>query len=144
MIRELTQDLINKIKAVPAYGNRVGAAVGGTEADPTMSNATTPFAWVIYGGSAPTGEQYEGGKKYRETTYIFNVTVAIGYGKEADLLNTYLPVLEATQQAVAGLEVSGVSNAGLWEYQGENFELVTPDRMVYTMRFSTVGYHTTT
>lgn len=144
MIRELTQDLINKLKAVPAFQNRVGAAVGGTEADPTMANAQVPFAWVIYGGSAPTGEMREGGKLYRETSYLFNVTVAIGYGNEADLLNTYLPVLESTQQAVAGEQAEGLSNAGLWEYQGENFELVTPDRMVYTVRFSIIGYHLTT
>ena len=143
MISELTQDLINKIKVVPAFENRVGAAVGGTEYDPTMSKAAVPFAWVIYGGSQPTGEQREGGKTYRESTYLFKVTIAIGYGKEADLLNTYLPVLEATQQAVAGKD-TGLSNAGLWEYQGENFELVTPDRMVYTMTYANVGYHLTT
>lgn len=143
MISELTQDLINKIKSVSAFENRVGAAVGGTEADPTMSGAPLPFAWVIYGGSQPTGEMREGGKVYRETSYLFNVTIGIGYGDEADLLNTYLPVLEATQQAVAGSN-SGVSNAGLWEYQGDQFELVTVDRMVYTLRFSIVGYHKTT
>lgn len=144
MITELMQDLINKIKAVPAYQNRVGAAVGGTEADPTMANAPLPFAWVIYGGSQPTGEMREGGKLYRETSYLFNVTIGIGYGDEADLLNTYLPVLEQTQQAVAGEQAEGLSNAGLWEYQGDSFELVTADRMVYTVRFSITGYHLTT
>jgi hypothetical protein len=144
MISELTQDLINKIKAVPAFQGRVGAAVGGTEADPTLANAPVPFAWVIYGGSAPTGEQYEGGKRYRETSYLFNVVIGIGYGKEADLLNTYLPVLEATQQAVAGFEVSGVSNAGLWEYQGERLDDVQPARLTYSITFSVTGYHTTT
>ena len=83
-------------------------------------------------------------KEAIETIGTVAITIAIGYGNEADLLNTYLPVLESTQQAVAGFEVSGVSNAGLWEYQGENFELVTPDRMVYTVRFSIIGYHLTT
>lgn len=144
MIGELTQDLINKIKVVSAFQNRVGAAVGGTEADPTMANAPLPFAWVIYGGSAPIGEVSENGKRYRETQYLFNVSVGIGYGNEADLLNTYLPVLESTQQAVAGTEVAGVSNAGLWEYQGESLEDVQPNRMIYMVRFSITGYHLTT
>ena len=144
MISELTQDLINKIKSVPAFNFRVGAAVGGTEADPTLANAPLPFAWVIYGGSQPTGEQSENGKRYRETSYLFNVVIGIGYGNEADLLNTYLPVLESTQQAVAGSEVSGVSNAGLWEYQGERLDNVEPERLTYSISFSVTGYHLTT
>jgi hypothetical protein len=143
MISELTQDLINKIKSVSALQNRVGAAVGGTEADPTMSQAPCPYAWVIYGGSQPTGDSMaEGGRKYRMTMYDFTAVVGITYGiSDTDLLNNQLPVLEAIQQAVAGTEA--IKYADLWEYKGEDLAKIEPDRMIYQLKFSIVGYHQT-
>jgi hypothetical protein len=139
MITELAQDLINRIIEVPAFEQRVGMMVGGTEADPNMTKSPFPFAWVIYGGSAQAGEAREGGKVYRETKFLFNVSIGLKYGiSEADILNNQLPVLEAVQQSVAGQKP--FDRVGRWEYDGESLDALTPDRMIYTMRFSIVGY----
>ena len=139
MIKELTQDLINKVIAVPAFENRVGTNVGGTSADPSMVTAPVPFAWIVYGGSSPVGEL---GRPAREVLYLFNVNVIIKYGNDqADLLNNQFPILEAVQQAVAGTQA--LSNSENWQYLGDNLEAVMENRMVYTMRFAILGYQKT-
>lgn len=139
MIKELTQDLINKVIAVPAFENRVGTNVGGTLADPSMADAPVPFAWIVYGGSTPEGET---GQQYREVLYLFNVNVIIKYGNDqADLLNNQFPILEQVQQAVAGTKA--LSNSDNWQYLGDNLEAVLENRMIYTMRFAIIGYQKT-
>ena len=139
MIKELTQDLINKVIAVPAFENRVGTNVGGTSADPSLVNAPIPFAWIVYGGSSPGGDVGQG---HREVLYLFNVNVIIKYGNDqADLLNNQFPILEAVQQAVAGTQA--LSNSENWQYLGDNLEAVMENRMVYTMRFAIIGYQKT-
>ena len=142
MITELAEDLINKIKTVPSLQNRVGAAVGGTENDPTLAQAPLPYSWIIYGGSAPIGSSNEGGKTYRQTQYLFTVVVGISYGgAESEFLANQLPVLEAIAQAVNGTEA--FKYADLWEYQGEELSQIQPDRMIYKMDFSIIGHHKT-
>lgn len=138
MIGELTQNLINKISAVTALGGRVGAAVGGTATDPTMAEAPVPFAWVIFGGDIP--EVAERGEKYQLVKYNFSVVVAISYGgTEEDLINNQLKVLEDIQMAVRGTQ--GHENSDLWLYEGQELQNVYPSRLVYNVRFSTVGHH---
>jgi hypothetical protein len=141
MISELTQDLINKIKSVPALENKVGAAVGGTEADPTMANAPLPYSWVIFGGSTPTGDSLQdGGQQYWLTQYQFTIVTGIAYGStEADLLNNQLPVLEAIEKAVAGTKA--FKYAGLWEFQGADLAKIDTDRMIYQIKFSVDGFN---
>lgn len=137
MISELTQDLINKIKTVAALQNRVGAAVGGTEADPTMANAPTPFVWVIYGGDVPAGEV---GKSHREVSYQFRAMLTVQYGLgEADLLDVQLKTLEAIPEAVSGKD--SIQYAGKWEYEGSELTTILADRLVYLLTFSVEGYH---
>jgi hypothetical protein len=142
MIKELTQDLINKVIAVPAFENRVGTNVGGTLADPSMADAPVPFAWIVYGGSTPEGEL---GRPCMEVLYLFNVNVIIKYGNDqADLLNNQFPILEAVQQAVAGTEGPQASaRTENWQYLGDNLEAVLENRMIYTMRFAIIGYQKT-
>lgn len=136
MISELTLDLINKIKQVSALQNRVGAAVGGTAADPTMANAPMPFAWVVFGGDVPAGEI---SRKHRECSYRFDVVVTVQYGQgEADLLNVQYPTLEAIPLAVRGVAMN--QGAGEWAYEGSQLLNVLPDRLVYQLTFSVIGY----
>lgn len=139
MIGELAQDLINKISTVSALGGRVGAVVGGTDTDPTMSEAPVPFAWVVFGGDQPVND-IENGKRYQQIKYSFNVVCAISYGQlEADLINNQLAVLEAIQMAVRGTQ--GHKYSDLWEYEGQELQTVYPSRLVYSMNFSTIGHH---
>ena len=144
MISELTQDLINKIKSVPALQGRVGAAVGGTEADPTMANAPLPYSWVIFGGSTPTGESMsDGPKQYWIVQYQFTIVTGIAYGvSESDLLDNQLPVLEAIEKAVAGTKA--FKYADLWEFQGADLAKIDPDRMIYQLKFSVNGFNQAT
>lgn len=138
MIGELAQDLINKISTVAALGGRVGAAVGGTETDPTMSEAPVPFAWVIFGGDNPQAP--ENGQKYQQVQYNFSVVVAIDYGvSEADLINNQFAVLEAIQMAVRGTQ--GHNYSDLWNYEGQELQTVFPNRLVYNLAFSIIGHH---
>lgn len=138
MIGELAQDLINKISTVTALGGRVGAVVGGTESDPTMSDAPVPFAWVIFGGDTPNVP--ESGQKYQIVQYNFSVIVTIEYGQpEADLLTNQFAVLEAIQMAVRGTQ--GHNNSDLWNYEGQELQTVFPNRLVYNMDFSINGHH---
>lgn len=138
MIKELLTDLINKISAVTDLVDKVGACVGGTEADPTMSEAPVPFAWVVFGGSNPVIE-IEGGKKYHVTQYNFAVNLVIGYGmSETDFLDTIL-ILEEAHQAVVGTEINGFT--GLWECSGIELRDISPNRMIYQLTFYTIGFH---
>lgn len=142
MITELAQDLINKITSVPQFQNRVGAAVGGTESDPTMAKAPLPYSWVIFAGSKPEYDK-QGGSKFRMERYYFSALVGIAYGvSEQDLLNNQLPVLEAVAQAVAGTQ--GHKHADLWEYLGADNIKIYPDRMIYRLEFSIIGHFKTT
>lgn len=142
MITELTQDLINKIISVPQFQNRVGAAVGGTENDPTLAKAPLPYSWVIFEGSQPVNAE-EGGSKYRLVRYGFTAIVGIAYGvSDQDLLTNQLPIFEAVEQAVSGTEAHKM--ASLWEYHGVELTKIDPDRMVYRMHFSAIGHFKTT
>ena len=138
MIKELFIDLINKLSTVTDLTDKVGACVGGTEADPTMSEAPVPFAWVVFGGSQPNIE-IEGGKKYHITQYNFVVNVIIDYGiAEADFLDT-ITILEDAHKAVVGTEINGFT--GLWECSGVELRDISPKRMTYQLTFYAAGFH---
>jgi hypothetical protein len=137
MIGELAQDLINRVTTVPALQGRVGAAVGGTENDPTMAEAPTPFAWVIFANSHPVGDT-QNGKRYRQEQYHFSVMLAISYGDEINLLTTSLPILESIAQAVSGNQ--GQPHSDLWEYHGADLTHIQQDRLVYNLTFSIIGH----
>jgi hypothetical protein len=140
MISDLLQDLINRINTVPALSGKVGAAVGGTATDPTMSEAPVPFAWVIFGGDTPINDA-EGGQNYRRVVYNFTVVTAVGYGiTEQEMFDTSMPVLEDIQYAVAGLQ-GDTKYVDLWKYEGSELQAVFPSRLVYHINFSIIGHH---
>lgn len=141
MITELIQDLINKITTVPALEGRAGAAVGGTDTDPTMAQAPLPYAWIVLADSTPTGDTAHG-KKYRMERYNFSVLVGVAYGvSEPDLVEVQLPVLEGIAQAVSGTE--SFKYADLWEYQGLELKKIESDRLIYQLHFTIIGHHKT-
>lgn len=140
MIGDLIKDLINKISEVTALGGRVGAAVGGTETDPTMSEAPVPFAWVVFGGDTPINDS-ENGAQYRRTKYNFTVVTAISYGvTEQEMFDISIPVLEDIQIAVSGLQGNN-KYVDLWKYEGQELQAVFPSRLVYHINFSIIGHH---
>ena len=140
MISDLVKDLINKISTVTALGGRVGAVVGGTETDPTMSEAPVPFAWVVFGGDTPMNDS-EGGQAYRRVKYNFTVVSAIGYGvTEQDMFDNCIPVLESIQNAVSGTQGDN-KYVDLWKYEGQELQAVFPTRLVYHINFSIIGHH---
>lgn len=140
MISDLVKDLINRISAVTALGGRVGAAVGGTETDPTMSEAPVPFAWVVFGGDTPMNDD-DHGTHYRRVRYNFTVVTAISYGiTEQDMFDISLPVLEDIQNAVSGTQGDN-KYVDLWRYEGQDLQAVFPNRLVYHINFSIIGHH---
>jgi len=139
MIKELTQDLINKIATVTSLTGKVGAVVGGTATDPTMAEAPVPFCWVTFGGDHPINDT-EVGKLYQQVAYNFAVIAVIQYGQlEADFLNDSLKILEDIPAAVRGTEA--YKYADLWEYSGSELKSILPDRLIYQFNFTIVGHH---
>jgi hypothetical protein len=139
MIGDLTKNLINTISTVTALSGRVGAKVGGTGTDPTMSEAPVPFAWVIFGGDNPVGDT-ENGKNYQQILYTFTVVVVISYETtETDLLDNKFAVLEDIQTAVRGTQ--GHIYSDLWKYEGQELQEIYPSRLVYQQTYSIIGHH---
>lgn len=142
MIKELLSDLINKISTVSDLGNRVGAVVGGTATDPTMSEAPVPFCWVIFGGSNFDGVEQDKGQSYQLMTYVYVAEVILEYGSaEADFLSDSIDLLEAIPAAVRGK--SSVANCKNWEFDGCELKSILADRIVYQLNFSVTGYNKT-
>lgn len=138
MISALVKDLINKVSTVPALSGKVGAVLGGTEIDPTMSEIQVPFAWVVFGGDTPMNDDDQG-MPFQRIRYHFSVVTAIGYGvDEQEVLDVNLPVLQAIQSAVTGTR--GLTNKpDLWKYEGKDLNAVFPNRLVYHINFSIIG-----
>jgi|APFre7841882793_1041355.scaffolds.fasta_scaffold00463_5 hypothetical protein len=141
MISNLLQDLLDKLNSVEALTDKVGFQVGGTENDPTLSEAPIPFGWVVFGGSTPLAP--ERGATYRITTYEFNLILVVGYGlTDVDFLTNHIQLIEDTAQAVSG--TPGNEYTDLWEFGGAELKGVYPNRLVYNLSFSINGHHKTT
>ncbi len=128
-IAELATDLLNKLKSVPAMGNRVGLAAAGGITDPNMSSVPLPAAWVMFETDSPTYRS----PSFADNDYTFTAAVMISYVNQNDLINIQLPTLEALARSVSGQESTDF--AMRWQYQGAQLVDVFTDRLVYELRF---------
>jgi hypothetical protein len=139
MIKELMQDLQTKLTTVAALSGKVGFQLGGTDTDPNLTETPLPYAWIIFGGKTPGGQEQGSGHRWRIDAYTFHVILAIGYGMTDVNFLTKLKIVEDAAQAVAG--TSAISNTDLWEDVGAELKSVYPNRLVYQLSFSINGHH---
>ena len=132
MIAELAQDLITKIRTVPALGNRVGLAAAGGPTDPSMKTVPMPAVWVMYEGESPVSQEIRGSHA-EDVEVRFTAAVMISYVDQPDLLNNQLPTLEAIARSVSGKE--STQFALRWKYQGAQLVEIFDDRLVYELSF---------
>jgi len=134
VIAEVTNNLVTKIKSVAAFGGRVAATLGGTEADPTLVNIATPSAWVLFQSSQNSDKPAQ---KWQVMRLNFSVVLFLQYGEgETDFVDTQLKLIDDVSQAVRG-KTSSDSQQAIWEVNGFELVNVEPNRMTYQMSFST-------
>lgn len=137
MIAELAQDLITKIKSVPALGDRVGMAAAGGATDPSMASVPLPAAWLLFEGDSNEVE-YSG--PVQDMTYNFSLALMVSYKDQTSLINTELPVIEAVARSVSGKD--SISSASRYVYQGATLVDVFNDRLVYQLSFMVKASYT--
>jgi len=133
-ITHISQDIVDKIKAIPEFGGRVGLAVGGGEYDPINRELTRPAAWVVFTG-VPVTDAVEPAVQMVGVSYTFVVKLLIDYNTEQQLIGTDLPLLENTIVAVKGTDITGLG-FHRWSFTGMALESLDVDRMVWVLNFS--------
>lgn len=131
-IGALTNDIVERVRAVSSFNGRVGLAVGGQDVDPINRNISRPASWVIYvGDDFLEGDPMNPCQTLIKLNYI--VKILVDYDTETNLINTHLPLLHEVAQAVQGGEpVPGMK----WFYEGQGLEALEPDRMVWNQQYS--------
>jgi hypothetical protein len=131
-IAELAQDLIAKLKSVPAMGNRVGLATAGRATDPSMKRVPMPAAWVLFDSDTNTNPD-DRGFLQTDIDMTFSVFVMLSYTSEADLINMQLVTLEDLARAASGKDST---NFGMrWKYLGCQLLSTFSDRLVYELKY---------
>jgi hypothetical protein len=138
-IAELSLDLIDKIKTIPALGNRVGMAAAGGPSDPAMQNVPLPAAWLMYAGDSIIGGG-DRGSQSEDIAHQFTLVVMLSYTNQTDIINNQLPTLEAIARSVSGKDSTGF--ALRWKYQGAQLVDIYTDRLVYELRFMVSSSYT--
>lgn len=134
IIETATQDLVDRVKAIPEFGGRVGLAIGGTDIDPINRDLEQPFAWVFFTNAAVI----DGSKistKFASIAYSYIIKVVIDYGSESELISTGLPVLEKTISTIKGNQINGLAMQS-WSFDGMTLEDFDKDRMVWVINVS--------
>jgi hypothetical protein len=132
-ITELSNDLIEKLKTVPALQNRVGMATAGGPNDPSMQNVPMPAAWVLFEGFDVGNPDPYAGRGAEDVNYRFSAIIMVSYTNQSETINTALPTILACAQAVSGKESTNF--ALKWKSEGAQIIDVQPDRLVYELRF---------
>lgn len=133
-ITTIAQDLIDRIKTVPSYSNRVGMVVGGKDIDPINRDVIRPAAWAVYVGD-DVDTQNPLNPCASTTNMNFVVKILIDYDNETNLINTHLPLLHETASAVHG---NSPIVGSKWVYLGQGLESLDPDRMVWVQNYTIV------
>lgn len=131
MISEFAQNLIDKIKTVPALENRVGLASAGGATDPSMASVPLPAAWLMFEGNTATSDIYQA--PVEDIEYRFTMAVMLSYADQLDLINTQYPTLDAIARSVAGKDSTNFGTK--WRYLGAQLVDVFNDRLVYELSF---------
>ena len=142
MIEAVAQHLLDMIKTVPAFAESAGLALGGNEADPTLSTVTPPYAWVIHEGAVDSsvndGRSGADGRYQRLITQ-FRVVVVLPYGTGDQDLKTQLSLIENVAFAVRGSQA--LQYVDPWTYQGHQLVGIETDRIAYSLNFQTVLHY---
>lgn len=131
-ISVITQDIVDRVKAIPEFGGRVGLAVGGQEIDPINVELHRPAVWVIYVGDDIISDN-EINSCFEIIKLNFVVKILVDYDNETNLIGTHLPLLHKVVGAVKGNEPIYGSN---WIYDGQGLEALEPSRMVWAQSYS--------
>lgn len=136
MIADFTQDLIDRVSAVPVLAGKVGTMISGTDLDPLMLQAPAPFAYIIFSGDDPVnGEQ--AGRKYQQVKLVFTVAVFQDYTDVTKLMTEVFPTLDAVAASVRGY--IGTSTNLIWKYEGQRLTLRGQGRIVYEQQYSIIA-----
>lgn len=130
----ITQHIVDKLKTVNSFNNRVGLAVGGTEIDPINIDLPRPAAWAIFTG-IPILDQSLISTKNVSVSYNYAVKVLVDYGDEVELISTTFPLLE---EVITTMKGSGINGLPFHEvsFNGMSLESLEPDRMVWIFNLS--------
>ena len=135
----VASNLVNKIGEIVAFGGRVAMTLGGTEADPTLSNMTTPYAWVTLNSSQADSQ---GRERWTNARWNFVVYVGLDYGKgEANFVEQQIPLIESVCQAVTGTQVNAPGPVK-WAFDGLSLQGVDSDVVYYALNFSIQTFYT--
>lgn len=130
-IATIAQSLVDRIKTVPEFENKVGFMIGGTQNDKFNRDLQAPSAWVVYVGDQIEEEpdMYSCKEKIR---LLFDVRIVVAKISEEDIITEQLPLLHETVEAVLGQEpVPG----GHWSYDGQGL-ITMESRLVWNQRYS--------
>ena len=133
-IDKITQDIVDKIKAIQEYSGRVGLAVGGTDIDPINRDLPRPASWVVFTGMTVT-DAVDPATKTVSVSYNYVVKILVDYSNESQLISTDFPILENTISAVKGTNINGLA-FHTWSFTGLSLESLDADRMVWVANFS--------
>ena len=141
MISQLSQDLLNKIKAIPSgkLGTspvRAGLAVGATSIDPFMEKVQLPAVWAVYVGDVQLDGDPQG-KCGATVQAQFVVKVFVEYTSEKDLVDNQYPLLREIANQINGQ--MGPAGSMRWKYDGQTLDEITGNRVVFDQRYSIVA-----
>lgn len=135
----VASDLVNKIGAIAAFGGRVAMTLGGTEADPTLSQIEKPYAWVTLTRSLVDSQDRE---RWTKARHNFTVYVGLDYGMgESNFVEQQIPLVESICQAVTGTQVNAPGPVK-WAFDGLSLQGIDSNVAYYALEFSIVTFYT--
>lgn len=141
MISEVANDLLAKIRSVPALASSTSYAIGGKATDPALKEIPLPACRLLFIAVTPDEDPRtigsgRGGNIVPKSEVVlcdFRALVLVPYGDDADILNVQFPLLEAVAEAV---KATPAPSGHRWRYFGLKLSFVFPDRLGYEQRFT--------
>ena len=136
MISQLSQDLFEKLSAIPALSGKVGFTIGGKTADPELSRAPLPCAWAVFQGDKPNDPEAPVVPATQAMRCSFCIFLHVSYLDQADL-KLQQDLLDSVVRSVRGSETPHGSR---WKFEGRRILAVNPDRLIYAVDLSTIAF----
>ena len=134
-INVITQDIVNKVKSIPALEGRVGLALGGKNIDPTLRKLPVPNAWVIYmGDDVITRDEINPCVHLMRINFVVLISHEYQDHSEAELITTDFPILHEVAQAIRGTQPTNLPG-NKWVYEGQGLEIID-NRYVWAQQYS--------
>ena len=140
-IKAVAQDLINRVKQVPAFSNRVGFAVGGREVDPINVTMPLPYAWVIYTGCQNIDEQANKPNQTHGLVMVrmsFIVKICMKNSSTTVTGDDILNEIDTLTQVVNSVQGKTHNVAYQWRYEGDNLVGIESTRLEWDQPYSTI------